>query len=126
MAETLASARGMPLHQGTVTFLFTDIQGSTKLLQRLGGDYGPLLATHPLRSRRPPTNLPRHLEPLVGRHEELDGLRSLLLDDTCSMASSVDPPLNTAGVRPRAARGPPRPRQDPRPSSGRRPHGRPG
>ena len=31
---------------GTVTFLFTDIEGSTRLLQRLGGDYAPLLARH--------------------------------------------------------------------------------
>ncbi|MBA2678636.1 MAG: tetratricopeptide repeat protein [Ktedonobacteraceae bacterium] len=33
------------LPQGTVTLLFTDIEGSTRLLQQLGGDqYGPLLA----------------------------------------------------------------------------------
>ena len=36
----------MSLPDGTVTFLFTDIDGSTRLLQRLGDDYGPLVARH--------------------------------------------------------------------------------
>ena len=31
---------------GTVTFLFTDIEGSTELVKRLGGEYGELLAAH--------------------------------------------------------------------------------
>jgi class 3 adenylate cyclase len=31
---------------GTVTFLFTDIEGSTSLLQRLGDDYGQVVADH--------------------------------------------------------------------------------
>ncbi len=35
-----------PLPSGTVTFLFTDIEGSTRLLDRLGHDFAPLLATH--------------------------------------------------------------------------------
>lgn len=34
------------LPSGTVTFLFTDIEGSTKLLQQLGEDYTSLLADH--------------------------------------------------------------------------------
>jgi hypothetical protein len=34
---------------GTVTFLFTDIEGSTRLLQQLGEGYGAVLAAH-----RPP------------------------------------------------------------------------
>ncbi len=34
------------LPSGTVTFLFTDIEGSTRLLQRLGDRYEPLLAAH--------------------------------------------------------------------------------
>jgi YVTN family beta-propeller protein len=34
------------LPSGTVTFLFTDIEGSTTLLKQLGEDYGGLLATH--------------------------------------------------------------------------------
>ena len=34
------------LPTGTVTFLFTDIEGSTKLLQRLGAGYAEVLATH--------------------------------------------------------------------------------
>src|SRR3954451_8156490 len=34
------------LPQGTVTFAFTDIEGSTSLLKRLGTDYAGVLATH--------------------------------------------------------------------------------
>jgi ABC-type transport system substrate-binding protein/class 3 adenylate cyclase len=34
------------LPTGTITFLFTDIEGSTKLLQRLGAGYAAVLATH--------------------------------------------------------------------------------
>ncbi len=35
-----------PLPEGTITFLFTDIQGSTRLLERLGPLYGEVLSTH--------------------------------------------------------------------------------
>jgi class 3 adenylate cyclase len=31
---------------GTVTFLFSDIEGSTRLLQQLGDRYGELVSTH--------------------------------------------------------------------------------
>ena len=34
------------LPTGTATFMFTDIEGSTKLVQELGPDYGTLLARH--------------------------------------------------------------------------------
>jgi class 3 adenylate cyclase len=34
------------LPQGTVTFTFTDIEGSTALLKRLGDEYGAVLSTH--------------------------------------------------------------------------------
>ena len=34
------------LPSGTVTFLFTDVEGSTKLVKRLGDGYGPVLAKH--------------------------------------------------------------------------------
>jgi predicted ATPase/class 3 adenylate cyclase len=34
------------LPQGTVTFLFTDIEGSTRLLQELGDEYADVLAEH--------------------------------------------------------------------------------
>src|SRR6266498_5428566 len=34
------------LPSGTVTFLFTDIEGSTRLLQQLGEDYTALIADH--------------------------------------------------------------------------------
>jgi class 3 adenylate cyclase len=40
------SAARSTLPTGTVTFLFTDIEGSTRLLSALGEGYPPLLATH--------------------------------------------------------------------------------
>ena len=36
----------MALPGGTVTFLFTDIEGSTRLLQELGDNYGQVVADH--------------------------------------------------------------------------------
>ena len=36
----------VPLPRGTVTFLFTDIEGSTRLLQERGDEYADLLAGH--------------------------------------------------------------------------------
>jgi class 3 adenylate cyclase len=35
-----------PLPKGTITFLFTDIEGSTQLLQCLGDEYARALAKH--------------------------------------------------------------------------------
>src|SRR4051794_26236534 len=32
--------------RGTVTFLFTDVEGSTRLLKQLGDEYGAVLAEH--------------------------------------------------------------------------------
>src|SRR5450755_3882467 len=40
----MSSAAELP--GGTVTFVFTDIEGSTRLLKRLGGGYGDVLARH--------------------------------------------------------------------------------
>jgi class 3 adenylate cyclase len=37
---------GVTLPGGTVTFLFTDIEGSTQLLQELADDYGRIVADH--------------------------------------------------------------------------------
>nr|MBA3333091.1 hypothetical protein [Actinomycetota bacterium] len=34
------------LPSGTVTFVFTDIEGSTELLKQLGSGYGDVLGTH--------------------------------------------------------------------------------
>jgi class 3 adenylate cyclase len=36
----------MSLPSGTVTFVFTDIEGSTRLLQDLGDDYGDVVSAH--------------------------------------------------------------------------------
>ena len=49
-----ASAMKSPpiLPTGDVTFLFTDIEGSTRLLVELGEAYEPLLATHAAILRR--------------------------------------------------------------------------
>jgi class 3 adenylate cyclase len=49
--ESAATERGRGynvavLHGGTVTFVFTDIEGSTKLLERLGDRYAEALAQH--------------------------------------------------------------------------------
>jgi predicted ATPase/class 3 adenylate cyclase len=38
--------RAAPLPQGTVALLFTDIEGSTRLLERLGDEYGAVLRRH--------------------------------------------------------------------------------
>jgi class 3 adenylate cyclase len=38
--------RATSLPTGTLSFLFTDIEGSTQLLKRLGAKYGELLAEH--------------------------------------------------------------------------------
>ena len=47
MTESTASpALPRVLPTGTVTFMFTDIEGSTRLLQSLGDRYPGLLATH--------------------------------------------------------------------------------
>jgi class 3 adenylate cyclase len=37
---------GVTLPGGTVTFLFTDIEGSTRLLQELGDEYGQVVSDH--------------------------------------------------------------------------------
>src|SRR5207244_1883211 len=40
------TGRGAALPSGTVTFLFTDIEGSTRLLQQLGERYDAVLEEH--------------------------------------------------------------------------------
>jgi predicted ATPase/class 3 adenylate cyclase len=45
-AEVLSLATKRDLPSGLVTFLFTDIEGSTRLAQLLGGQYRPMLAQH--------------------------------------------------------------------------------
>src|SRR3954449_4225648 len=46
-SRTAVREASTALPTGTVTFLFTDIEGSTRLLKRLGRDrYGEVLATH--------------------------------------------------------------------------------
>jgi predicted ATPase/class 3 adenylate cyclase/Flp pilus assembly protein TadD len=41
-----STSSGPRLPSGTVTFLFTDIEGSTRLLQELGDEYASLIADH--------------------------------------------------------------------------------
>jgi predicted ATPase/class 3 adenylate cyclase len=69
------------LPTGTVTFLFTDIEGSTRLLERLGAGYEELLAEHQ-----------RLLRGVVERH---DGVEV----DTQGDAFFVSFPSATAAVR---------------------------
>jgi YVTN family beta-propeller protein len=45
-AVAAAPSADSRLHKGTVTFLFTDIEGSTALLKSLGAKYGELLEDH--------------------------------------------------------------------------------
>jgi class 3 adenylate cyclase len=42
-----AAGRIAELPNGTVTFLFSDVEGSTRLLTRLPGRYADVLAQHP-------------------------------------------------------------------------------
>ena len=42
----MPSAPDRRLPTGTVTFLFTDIEGSTRLVTALGAGYGPVLEAH--------------------------------------------------------------------------------
>jgi class 3 adenylate cyclase len=44
--EETSTLQPVSLPAGTVTFLFTDIEGSTRLLHRLGEDYGRLVSQH--------------------------------------------------------------------------------
>jgi len=44
--ERIAATAPAHLPSGTVTFLFTDIEGSTRLIQELGDRFTPLLARH--------------------------------------------------------------------------------
>jgi predicted ATPase/class 3 adenylate cyclase len=44
--QTSARSRPPSRPTGTVTFLFTDIEGSTRLIQELGDRYPPMLAVH--------------------------------------------------------------------------------
>src|SRR5215471_20977813 len=49
MVERVGSDVSLP--HGTVTLLFTDIEGSTRLLQELGDEYADVLADHRRRLR---------------------------------------------------------------------------
>src|SRR5262245_19825045 len=50
MAPSKPAMRDLP--SGTVTFLFTDIEGSTRLLSELGDKYADMLAEHGARLAR--------------------------------------------------------------------------
>src|SRR5205814_947978 len=87
------------LPSGTVTFLFTDIEGSTRLLHELGDAYAEALAEHRLKDLSAPeriyqlgdgdypplktlyqTNLPVPATPFLGREDELATVGELLAD----------------------------------------------
>jgi predicted ATPase/class 3 adenylate cyclase len=46
IAENLSSVMARPTPTGTVTFFFSDIEGSTRLLETLGSDYPEVLERH--------------------------------------------------------------------------------
>jgi predicted ATPase/class 3 adenylate cyclase/tetratricopeptide (TPR) repeat protein len=80
-----ASTSGGPLPAGTVTFLISDIEGSTRLFHRLGSDYVPLLAEHR-----------RLLRDAVARHRghevetEGDALLLAFADAADAVAAALD------------------------------------
>jgi hypothetical protein len=59
------------LPTGTVTFIFTDIEGSTLLLRELGDGYAEVLAEHHRVLRRPQQRARRHENPSQGRVAEM-------------------------------------------------------
>ena len=46
MGKDRAPGAARPLPEGTVTFVFTEIEGSTNLLRRLRGRYGEMITEH--------------------------------------------------------------------------------
>ena len=71
--------------QGTITFLFTDIEGSTRLFQRLGGGYSEVLATHARLLREA---LARHGGCEVGTHG--DAFFIAFSDPDNAVAAAID------------------------------------
>src|SRR5205809_974971 len=51
VAEVKATGAATALPSGTVTFLFTDIEGSTRMVKELGSAYEPVLDEHRRSSR---------------------------------------------------------------------------
>lgn len=82
---TAASDALPDLPAGTLTFLFTDIEGSTRMLQRLGDAYTPLLTQHR-----------ELLETAVSAHRgrvfgtEGDAIFAAFSDATSAIAAAVD------------------------------------
>jgi predicted ATPase/class 3 adenylate cyclase len=81
----MSLAIGTPLPSGTVTFLFTDIEGSTGLLEQLGDDYPGLLGAYR-----------RTTEQIVGSHDgaifgaEGDGLFAAFSEAGEAITSAID------------------------------------
>jgi predicted ATPase/class 3 adenylate cyclase len=73
------------LAAGILTFLFTDIQGSTRMLQELGNAYGPLLAEHNELLKQAATT---HEGRLIG--SEGDAVFVAFADATSAIAAAVD------------------------------------
>ena len=94
--------RSLPV--GTVTFLFTDIEGSTGLLSALGDRYPALLATHNGLLR---DSIARHggIE-LSTEGDAFFAVFGSALDAVTAAAEGVTDATERSGVRPGAAQAP--------------------
>src|SRR4051812_49930999 len=85
-------SRSAALPAGTVTMVFTDIEGSTALLQSLGDRYGEVLADHN-----------RLIREAFARHDAFergsagDGLYFVFASAREAVQAAVDAPLALAG-----------------------------
>jgi class 3 adenylate cyclase len=78
------------LPSGTVTFLFTDVEGSTRLLQELGDEYADLLAEHR-----------RALREAFARHGGVEvGADTFTYPTALCLCSTVFAPGRAGSVRP--------------------------
>src|SRR5260370_1215918 len=110
------SARVPELPAGTITLLFTDIEGSTRLLQEVGPHYADILAEHPHKSVQRPARLSQLVSPalpadfpplrtierrgptlpvpptaLLGREREVSAVRALLLSEGVRLVTLTGP-----------------------------------
>ena len=81
------------LPQGTVTFLFTDIEGSTRLLQKLGDQYANVLAE---RRRTLREEFARHGGVEVGAEGDSFFVAFAKASDALAAAAAREGPISTA------------------------------